>query len=640
MGVLDVHRLSPEGLRQFARALLRDVEALETMLASGVIQSGHRRVGCEQEMFLIDACGRPRPVALDLLQVLDDAHFTTELGKFNLEVNLDSQALHGACLSEMEAGLWEHLRKARRAAAVLDADITLTGILPSLRKSDLGLKNLTPLERYLALNAAMKDIGDGVYELRLSGADELIVLEDSVMLESCCTSFQVHYQTDPEDFANVYNVAQAITGPLLAVAVNSPLLFGRRLWQETRIPLFQQSIDTRRAAGSLRERSPRVTFGERWLRSSVVELFREEIARLPILLGTEVEGDSIEALRRGEVPALRALRVHNGTVYRWNRPCYGVDQGVAHLRIENRVLPAGPSIRDEVANAALFFGLMAAMPGLYPDLAARMEFEDAQLNFMSAARSGLESQFRWIGGRVVPAAELVLRELLPLAREGLRAAGVLAEDVNTYLGVVEERVSAGKTGAAWILGSLTSLRGVARRETLLTSLTAAVHARQWSGAPVHEWEPARPGEGKDFEGEAVRVEEAMTTDLLTIRPEEPVEMARSLMEWRGIRHLPVEDDTGNLCGILSRADVLAHLKEDAASSEPVPVRDVMNAEPRMIGPDKSIADAVREMTLQGVDYLVVVEADRVAGILTEPDILRVAPEAFGSDGTDNVDSGT
>lgn len=640
MGVLDVHRLSPEGLRQFARALLRDVEALEAMLGAGLIQSGHRRIGCEQEMFLIDACGRPRPVALELLEAIGDPHFTTELGKFNLEVNLDSLALGGACLSSMEAGLWEHLGKARRAAAVLGADVTLTGILPSLRKSDLGLENLTPLERYVALNAAMKEIGDGIYELRLSGADELIVLEDSVMLESCCTSFQVHYQTDPEDFANVYNVAQAITGPLLAVAVNSPLLFGRRLWQETRIPLFQQSIDTRRAAGSLRERSPRVTFGERWLGSSVVELFRDEIARLPILLGSEVEGDSLDALRRGELPSLRALRVHNGTVYRWNRPCYGVEGGVAHLRIENRVLPSGPTIRDEVANAALFFGLMAAMPGLYPDLAGRMQFEDAQLNFLSAARSGLESQFRWIGGTVVPAAQLVLGELLPLAREGLLGAGVLAADVDTYLGVVGERVSAGKTGAAWILGSLASLRGGTRRETLLTSLTSAAHTRQWSGAPVHEWEPARPGEGGDLGGEAVRVEEAMTTDLLTVRPEEPVEMARCLMEWRNIRHLPVEDDTGDLRGILSRADVLRCLEESATSADPVAVRDVMNAEPRMIGPDKTIADAVQEMRRGGVDYLVVVEAGRVAGILTEPDILRVAPQALASDGTENVDSGT
>ena len=422
MGDLDVDRLDPVELRQFTRSLLGDVQVLERMLSAGALESGTRRIGCEQEMFLVDRAWRPLPAAVEILRLLSDPHFTTELGLFNLEVNLDCAAFEGDCLWRMEADLESKLKQVRCVAQDMGGDIVLTGILPSIRKSDLGLENITPMRRYQALNRALKELRGGDYEFRLKGADELVVTEDSVMLEACCTSFQVHYQTDPDDFARMYNIAQAVTGPLLAAAVNSPMLFGRRLWLETRVPLFQQSLDTRSATASLRERSPRVGFGECWLDDSVLELFREDISRFRVLLGTRVREDSAALFRGGDIPRLKALQVHSGTVYRWNRGCYGLTDGKPHLRIENRVLPAGPTAVDEISNAAFFFGLMRGMPSEYPDVRSCLDFDDAQLNFMNAAQSGLRAQFRWMRRKTLLARDLILEELLPIAREGLMEA--------------------------------------------------------------------------------------------------------------------------------------------------------------------------------------------------------------------------
>jgi hypothetical protein len=243
------------------------------------------------------------------------------------------------------------------------------------------------MPRYRALNESMKKLRGADYEFRLKGADEINVRHDSVMLEACCTSFQVHYQPDPEDFVAHYNIAQAITAPLLAASANSPMLFGRRLWMETRIPLFQRSIDTRSATSSLRERSARVSFGESWLESSVIELFQEDIARFRVVIGTPEDEDSLDLLNQGLVPHLRALRMHNGTVYRWNRPCYGFVDGKPHLRIENRVVPSGPTLLDEIASGAFFWGLMHGMPEVYDDISKAMTFDDAQLLEQKFGRS-------------------------------------------------------------------------------------------------------------------------------------------------------------------------------------------------------------------------------------------------------------
>jgi len=338
------HEIQPlhrsEDLRVFMRCLLADLRALEQMLESGMIEAGVRRIGAEQELVFVDDHARPAPVALEVLEDLDDPCFTTELARFNLEFNLDPMSFGGLCLSELEGQLDARLDEARAAAARHGAEPILAGILPTLQKSDLTLDNMTPKPRYKALNDTLTRLRGSAYEFRFTGTDELIIKHDSVMLESCNTSFQVHFQVSAEEFPRFYNAAQAVAGPTLAAAVNSPLLFGRRLWKETRIALFQQALDTRAAGLQLQERRPRVSFGSSWVRRCVTEIFQEDIARFRVLLGRAVDEDPLAVLADGRIPPLTALQLHNGTVYRWTRPCYGITDGKPHLRIENRILPS------------------------------------------------------------------------------------------------------------------------------------------------------------------------------------------------------------------------------------------------------------------------------------------------------------
>src|SRR6185436_19662432 len=334
----------------------------------------------------------------------------------------------------------------------------LSGILPTLQRSDLTLENLTPLPRYRELDRSVIGLRGGPLSIHIKGLDELDLTHDNIMMESCNTSFQVHFQTSPGEFVNHYNIAQAITAPVLAVAVNSPLLFGHRLWQETRVALFQHSTDERSRPQLARSQPTRVSFGDQWLKDSVIELFHEQISRFRPIMITQADENPFAVLARGETPLLSALRMHNGTVWRWNRACYGVADGIAHLRIENRALPSGPTVVDEIANTAFFVGLMIALPPEYGEIAMRLSFDNAKENFFAAARNGLNAQLKWLDGKSISATSLILNELLPLARAGLKDAGVDSSDIDKYLGVLEERVRSGQTGAQWMLDSLVSVK--------------------------------------------------------------------------------------------------------------------------------------------------------------------------------------
>jgi CBS domain-containing protein len=627
MGAQEVQReQDSRQKRRFITALLHDVQALELMIERGMIESGVRRIGAEQELFLVDQAWRPAPIAMELLDAVGDPHYTTELGRFNLEINLDPLPFAGHCLSQLEHDLDALLTKLRVIAHRHSADITLTGILPTLRKSDLTLANMTPKPRYAALSEAMNQLRGNAYEFRLKGMDELIVKHDSVMLESCCTSFQVHYQVSAEEFPLRYNLAQAITAPLLAAATNAPLLFGRRLWRETRIPLFQQAVDTRSASHHLRERSPRVSFGQQWVRQSVTELFKEDLARFRVLLGALLqEDDSLILLKHGRIPTLQALRIHNGTVYRWNRACFGFSDGKPHLRIENRVLPAGPTILDEVANAAFFFGLLSGGPHIYGDITREMAFHDAETNFLAAAQVGLDAQFTWLDGQTVPARELICQELLPIAREGLNKAGISAADTSRYLDVIAARVSSGQTGTHWLLRSLASMQGQESKDSCLSALTAATVNRQWEGKPVHEWSLARLEEGRAKTLHDLRIEEFMTTDLFTVHPDEPLALVMNLMNWKRVRHIPVEDEQGKLVGLVSWLEVIRYYGHNDPQSDDAPVAaaTIMQSTPFTIPPETSVLDAIARMRKERLDYLLVEKEEHLVGIVTEHDILNI-----------------
>ncbi len=610
--------------RSFVRALLEDVQALERIISEGLIEGGIRRIGAEQEMFLVDGAMRPVCASEGVLARLSGEAFTTELAQYNLEANLSPKVMGGDCLSQMEAELDAYLDEVRTAAAEVGARPVLVGILSTLGRENLGLDQMTPNPRYFELNRAMGALCEGEFNTTIKGLDELRLSHDNVMLEACNTSFQVHFQVAAEEFVELYNVAQAVTGPVLAAAVNSPLLLRHRLWHETRVALFQQSLDTRSRAEKERSGAQRVTFGEHWVRDSVLEIFQEDIARFRSLIRGREEESPLELLDKGLMPKLGALCLHNGTVYRWNRPCYGVKDNVAHLRIENRVLPAGPTVLDEVANAAFFFGLMSSVFSEYGDISKTMDFDDAKDNFMAAARYGLKARFSWFKGRGVSADTLILEELLPLARQGLVSRQVDSSDVDRYLGVIEERVRSGRTGAQWALDSLTAMREGGTINGRMRAICASIEAQQWSGKPVHEWELAEHGADSDWRDDYRTVGQIMTTDLFTVHPDDLVDLAASVMDWKHLRHVPVESNDGELVGILSHRAVLRLVARGKAGEATHAVRDMMQADPFTVTPDTATLDAIHLMRSEGVSCLPVVQGRRLVGIVTEHDFISVA----------------
>lgn len=628
MGEHDVSENRAEALRKFTKALLDDIRALEKMIGDGQIESGVRRIGAEQEMFLIGRDMNVAPKSVEVLATADDDRLTTELAQFNLEANLSPLEFGGTCLREMEAEIVETVNVARSAARQHDADVLLTGILPTLRKSDLGLDNLTPAPRYRELNRCIRELRGGDFHIMIKGVDEFETTHDNVMLESCNTSFQIHFQVSAEEFAPLYNLAQFVTAPVLAAAVNSPVLFQKRLWAETRVALFERSIDTRRDQRMERPSSARVHFGEDWLGTSVLEVFKRDVSRFRVMLSRELDEDPMVVLRRGDIPELNALRLHNGTVWRWNRACYGIGGGIPHLRIENRVLPAGPTVVDEVANAAFFFGLMAALGDRYTKIEEVMQFDDVKANFFSAGRHGLQAQFTWLNDRTVTAQELIVSELLPAAREGLTTRGIDTSDIDRYLGILEERVTSGNTGTRWFTASLAAMDRSITADVRYRTLTQTMLEHSHAGVPIHRWPRAViDDKARPLRASLETVSQLMSTELFTVRPGDIIDLAAALMDWERIRHVPVEDDDGRLVGLLSHRQLLRQLTQRSADtdaeSERPRVEELMTRDPLTAGPDTPTLEAIRTMRQHKVSCLPVVREGKLVGLLSERDLINV-----------------
>ena len=613
----------------FMRALLEDLRALAFMLEDNRVESGVTRIGAEQEMFLIDQDLRPAPVSLEVLEHAADARLTTEIARFNLEANLSPLILENNCFSQMEQELLELIAVARNSAATQNADILLAGILPTLRKSDLNLDNLTPVARYHELDRGVIQMRGGPLSIHIKGLDELHLTHDNIMMESCNTSFQVHFQTNAKEFANHYNIAQAITAPVLAVAVNSPLLFGLRLWQETRVALFQHSTDERSRLQLARNQPTRVSFGDCWLQESVIELFHEQVTRFRPIMISEPDENPFTVLARGETPSLSALRMHNGTVWRWNRACYGVSGGIPHLRIENRALPSGPTIVDEIANAAFFTGLMVALPQEYGQIAKRMAFDDAKLNFFRAARHGLDAQFQWIDGQSYGAESLVLDQLLPIAREGLTSSSVAGADIDKYLGIIEDRTRCRQTGARWVMKSLSAIGASASKEASQRRLTSTILTNQKQGNPIHRWPIVQTVDSDEWEQGYRTVGQFMSTDLFTVHPDDLIDLVASVMDWRHIRHVPVEDQEGRLVGLVTHRGLLRMMIGRCATSlKPITVREIMVKDPVIVSPSTSSLEAIEIMRSHRVGSLPVVESNQLVGIVTSYDFLEASAKLF------------
>ncbi|MEO1713024.1 MAG: CBS domain-containing protein, partial [Bacteroidota bacterium] len=586
MGEQRVSKVKDEAkMSRFVRFLLNDVKALEHMLENDWFETETIRIGAEQEMCLVDRkTFKPAPLAMEALERMKDYDWVeTELAKFNLETNLQPQVFRGDCLHLMETEINENLATIRKHLHEMDVDLVLTGILPTLRKFDLEMHNLTPKVRYKALMEAINEqlLGSS-YELRLTGLDELLVKHGSPLLEACNTSFQVHLQVTPAEFVKLYNISLALAGPVMAIASNSPLVFGRRLWHESRIALFQQALDTRTTQEHLRERSPRVNFGRDWLEDSLLDIYREDIARFRPLLAADIEEDSLAMIAEGKVPKLRALQVHNSTVYRWNRPCYGVsDNGKPHLRIENRVLPSGPTVADEMANAAFWLGAMIGMSNRVEDIRNHIDFDDVQDNFGKAARFGIDTKFTWYKDKKVSTPQLILDELLPIAREGLESKQVNPEHIDRYLGLIEQRALNHTNGARWQLRSFSKLKKMVSRDEAVTVLTACTIKNQQKGIPIHEWPLTELSDLDEYRPTSLKVEEFMETDLFTVQKDDLVELVAEMMDWRRIRYMPVENSKGELSGLITSRLLLRYFNSPEKKQEetPITVKDIMIKDP-------------------------------------------------------------
>lgn len=468
---------------RFAERLRASLAALQQVLARPRFGAGPITIGAELELALIDAAARPALVNTDVLRETTDPRLAPEIDRFNLEINADPTPLTGRPFTALAAGLESALGEVRRAAAIRDARVVAIGILPTVVESDLTPDALTPLNRYLALSRGIRRLRGGPFHMRIEGEDVLDASADDVVFEGANTSFQVHLRTPPAAFASTFNAAQIASGVALAVAGNSPLFLGRRLWDETRIALFRQSVDDRLDALDVDWRPARVTFGHGWVRHGAYELLAEVVALYEALLPVCTDEDPARVVAAGGVPALAELRLHNGTVWPWNRAIYDPVAG-GHLRIELRALPAGPSVVDMMANAAFLLGLVL---GLEPDverLIAGFTFTHARRNFYEAARRGLNATLLWPpepGARAEPiAAPVLVESLLPVAARGLAEHGVESGEIDRLLDVIADRARSGQTGAVFQRELLTATRDPAR-------VVEGYLARQLTNTPVHTW---------------------------------------------------------------------------------------------------------------------------------------------------------
>jgi gamma-glutamyl:cysteine ligase YbdK (ATP-grasp superfamily) len=479
--------VSQHDRRAYREKVRQCLDVFARMLRESRFDTEPRQVGLEIEVNLVDADGMPSMSNVAVLEAIADPDWASELGRFNLEINIPPRQLTGDALTVLEQDVVGKLAHATGRAQGTGSRPVMIGILPTLRESDVTDEAMSANPRYRLLNEQMIAARGEDMRICIDGAERLLTHVDSIMPEAACTSVQFHLQVSPEAFGNYWNAAQAVAGIQVALAANSPFLFGRELWRETRIPLFEQVTDTRPEELQQQGVRPRVWFGERWI-TSVFDLFEENLRYFPALLPLREDEDPAAALDSGAAPTLAELTLHNGTVYRWNRPVYAVDDGRPHLRVENRVLPAGPTAADVVANAAFYYGLVRALAETERPVWTQMSFAAAADNLVAGSRHGIDARVYWPGTGEAPVTELTLRRLLPQAFEGLRQWGVDAKDADRMLGIIEQRCLTGRTGATWQVETVRTLeRGPADRREALRLMTQAYIERMVSNQPAHAW---------------------------------------------------------------------------------------------------------------------------------------------------------
>lgn len=469
------------------RRLQRCVAALQRMVDGGWFVGHEDTVGMEVEFDLVDPLGRPRLINDVALACLGRADMQDELGQFNVELNLAHRRLRGSVLHDCEGDLTDVMHACRARIERLGARLVTVGMLPTVSAEQLTVERISANPRYALLCRRMRAARHRPFLVRiLDGCEPVEFSTDVVAADAAATSLQLHLRVPPDRFADYYNAAQTIAGAQVAVAANSPYLLTRQAWQETRIPLLEQLLDTRRPRDVRAGAPARVRLGDGWV-NGPVELFDELVRLFPPLFPTLDAEDPDAALQAGHAPSLRELRLHNGTVWRWNRPVYDVQAGRPQLRIENRVLPSGPTAVDMVANAAFYYGLVRAIVDTDDAPSDRMPFAVAERDLHRAARDGLAARLHW-RGLDYPVDQLTCEVLLPAAAAGLDAWGVDPDDRDRYLGVIEARVRCGRTGAAWQTQTVRHLEehGMGRIAAL-GEMTRRYVEHSHTGAPVHTW---------------------------------------------------------------------------------------------------------------------------------------------------------
>ena len=472
---IDQQNFSKKDFARYEQLLRRETGLLGRYFREDRLNHGGHVAGFELEAWLVGKDWRPVPINEPYLARLETDQVSPELSRFNIELNGEPRAIEGNFLSRLHSSLqdnWDYCRGV--AVREFGADLVMIGILPSLGDEHLTLENMSAMVRYRALNEQVMRIRKGrPLHLDINGREHLVSEHHDVMLESATTSFQVHLQVDPTEAVRFYNASIIASAATVAVSANSPYLFGKDLWDETRIPLFEQSVDIGGINGAARGPLHRVSFGSDYVRESLMECFRENSEHFPVLL--PISYDS-------EPEQFNHLRLHNGTIWRWNRPLIGFDEDdQVHLRIEHRVIPSGPTVVDMIANAALYYGLVHSLASMQEGPETRLPFHLARDNFYKAAKNGLRAQVNWFDGKKGNLGLLLREELIPLARSGLERMDVSNEDIRTYLGIIQQRVETGRNGAAW------QRAWVESHGRDMQALTAAYHEQQETGSPVHEW---------------------------------------------------------------------------------------------------------------------------------------------------------
>jgi gamma-glutamyl:cysteine ligase YbdK (ATP-grasp superfamily) len=485
---VDMTAFSREDRQRYRQKVRRCLDTFARMLAQSRFDFERPMTGLEIELNLVDEFGDPAMVNEKVLALIADPAFQTELGQFNIEINLPPRPLSGDSAVELEESVRASLNHANDMARDAGARMVMIGILPTLHERHLNIDALSANPRYKLINEQIFAARGEDLHLAISGIERLSTYADTIAPEAACTSVQFHVQVSPDDFARYWNAAQAIAGVQVALGANSPFLFGKELWRETRIALFEQATDTRPDELKAQGVRPRVWFGERWI-TSIFDLFEENVRYFPALLPITEDEDPAEVLDRGDVPQLGELRLHNGTIYRWNRPVYDVARGKPHLRVENRVLPAGPTVVDIMANGAFYYGLARVLAEDDRPIWTQMSFSAAEENFHNGAKHGIDARIFWPKMGEVPATELVLRRLLPMAYDGLDRWGVASEVRDRLLGVIEQRCLTGRNGASWQAEVFHAIdrNGVLDRADVLRELTRRYCEHMHSNQPVHSW---------------------------------------------------------------------------------------------------------------------------------------------------------